>query len=73
VDEEPGTAPERCGNCDTELRPIVYGFPAGELADAADRGELFLGGCCISDDSPTHRCPRCGAESGTLALRRPNT
>jgi len=32
-------------------------MPGFELFEAAERGEVALGGCCISDDDPTHECP----------------
>jgi hypothetical protein len=41
---------------------IVYGLPSLELADAADRGEIVLGGCIVEDDNPNRECRRCGAQ-----------
>lgn len=37
-----------------------------ELFEAADRGEILLGGCILSPDSPDYACPTCGQ-----AFRRP--
>lgn len=34
--------------------PIAYGYPSSELFEAAERGEVVLGGCVIEVDSPTH-------------------
>jgi hypothetical protein len=28
--------------------PIVYGFPGDQTVEQADRGEIQLGGCCVS-------------------------
>ena len=30
--------------------PIVYGFPGDQTVEHADRGEIQLGGCCVSDN-----------------------
>ena len=30
------------------------------MMEAAERGEILLGGCCISPDSPDYGCPTCG-------------
>jgi hypothetical protein len=48
------------------MTPIVYGMPGFELMEAADRGEVELGGCCIADDEPMFRCTRCGRTEGRL-------
>jgi hypothetical protein len=31
---------------------LVYGLPTSECAKAADQGEVWLGGCCITPNSP---------------------
>ena len=54
----------RC--CDDPMTPIVYGMPGPELVSASTRGEVELGGCCISDDEPMFRCQRCGRTEGRL-------
>lgn len=48
----------RCGA--TPLTPIAYGYPGPGMMEQVERGEISLGGCCISDSQPTHRCPSCG-------------
>lgn len=58
------TEAPRC--CDIPMTPIVYGMPGPELFEAAERGEVELGGCCISDDMPMFRCDRCGRTVGRL-------
>lgn len=35
---------------------IVYGMPGPELFEAAERGEVLIGGCVITGDDPTHGC-----------------
>ena len=42
--------------------PIVYGLPAPELFESADRGEVVLGGCVVGfpGEDPTHACKACG-------------
>ncbi len=54
----------RC--CDVPMIRIVYGFPGGELVEAAKRGEVELGGCVVSGDRPLFRCRRCGRTQGRL-------
>ena len=49
-----------CPECGSEdVVPIVYGMPGPELREQSDRGEVALGGCCVSDDDPTHLCRAC--------------
>lgn len=51
-----------CGSSDTIA--IAYGFPEPEMFEAAERGEIDLGGCMIFDDNPTHRCRACNTTFG---------
>ena len=44
----------KCGN-DSGI-PIAYGLPGIELMDAAQRGEVALGGCIVMPDNPDWRC-----------------
>ena len=44
---------------------MVYGFPLPETLDAAERGEITLGGCI--PDLPVERpCPTCGISAREL-------
>lgn len=63
------TDPMDCPGCDRSIspQPIAYGYPGQEMADAAERGEIFLGGCVVYGDFPSHRCPMCGVGLGRLA------
>ena len=56
-------APACCGR---PMRPIVYGYPSGEMFEAAERDEITLGGCVIDEGIPRWSCPRCGRTAGTL-------
>jgi DNA-directed RNA polymerase subunit RPC12/RpoP len=51
----------RCGVVATMV-PIVFGYPSPEMARAADRGEVALGGCVIPGEDPTHVCTACSQE-----------
>ena len=52
--------PLKCKHCGCEVLPIIYGLPAPTLLEAAERGELILGGCCIPQENPDYQCPICG-------------
>jgi hypothetical protein len=38
---------------------IVYGMPTYKAEQAAKRGEIMLGGCCVTDSDPKWCCPSC--------------
>jgi hypothetical protein len=38
---------------------LVYGYPGPPLVDGHRRGEVLLGGCCVSDDDPEYGCRTC--------------
>jgi len=50
-----------CPKCQASEKviPIVYGKPGPVLMERADKGEIILGGCCITDDSPSYHCKTC--------------
>ena len=51
----------KCGSLD--VVPIFYGLPGGpEVMEAAKKGKIALGGCCVTDNDPQKRCKACGAE-----------
>ena len=66
-----GKAPAcpRCGSAD-QVIPIVYGLPNERGFDAARRGEIRLGGCLVSEDSPAWWCRGCDREFGRLGSRK---
>ena len=51
-----------CPDCGGELIPIVWGLPHDGLLRKADRGEIFLGGCCLPPNPPNYHCTKCGGE-----------
>ncbi len=48
-----------CPNCGSKLVDIIYGMPSAEIGEKAKKGELFLGGCMISDNDPSYHCNNC--------------
>lgn len=63
-DERVPALPRACERCGGELLPIAYGFPGPEMFEAAERGELVLGGCMRYDEQPSRRCRDCGLTTG---------
>lgn len=49
-----------CGSKD--IIKILYGMPSYEAHLASEKGELMLGGCCISDINPNKHCKSCGKD-----------
>ena len=50
----------KCGS--TKTVPILYGYPSYETFDAAERGEILIGGCEMIDGMPheDYGCLECG-------------
>ena len=48
--------------------PILHGLPSFEAFEAADRREIVLGGCLVTDDDPEFACTGfgCGLRFGGL-------
>ncbi len=57
-----------CPGCARSIspQPVGYGYPDLELADAAERGEIYLAGCIVYRDFPSHRCRECGIGLGRI-------
>ena len=54
--------PWRCPHCRSKTGvPVQYGFPTLASVDAAERGEVVLGGCVLGDDDPPRACTSCRA------------
>jgi len=52
-----------CPSCKSkEGVDILYGMPTLESHEAAERGEIALGGCVLEDDQPERKCMHCGHE-----------
>ena len=45
-----------CPTCGAGLVPIAYGMPGPAMFEAADRGEIRLGGCTITFNDPEFEC-----------------
>jgi hypothetical protein len=48
-----------CGSRDALT--IEYGYPSVEMGQAAERGEIVLGGCLVGAESPDYECRDCHA------------
>ena len=48
-----------CEHCGGALTPVVYGYPTYETFEAAERGDVVLGGCVIWDGQPRELCQSC--------------
>lgn len=62
-----GAAMNRCPKCGSEkIAPILYGMPAfdEEMERQLNNQELYLGGCCVSDNDPQYHCFGCGKDFG---------
>jgi hypothetical protein len=50
-----------CPSCHaTSLVRVARGYPTPETMDAAERGEVVLGGCMVGADVPELACRSCG-------------
>ncbi|WP_405162943.1 hypothetical protein OG203_42890 [Nocardia sp. NBC_01499] len=52
-----------CPKCGAAMTPIMYGYPSSISFDRAERGEIVLGGCVITPDSPDWACRTCRTDS----------
>lgn len=51
-----------CGLADSVV-PLAFGFPSPDMFEAAERGEISLGGCCLPEGLRPHwRCEACHVE-----------
>lgn len=55
--EETNIKCPKCGSA--KIVKILYGEPTLEALQVSERGEVVLGGCCISPDSPEWACLEC--------------
>lgn len=63
----------QCLECGSgEVIPIEYGLPGKEMSDRAERGEILLGGCVVSEDSPVWHCKDCGHQWGRFGDTHPD-
>ena len=54
-----------CPRCGGVSVPIQYGLGDQRMYQAAERGEIALGGCCLSDDDPAWSCTQCKLRFGS--------
>ena len=53
----------QCPQCDSKnIAVIEFGFPSPEMIEGSDRGEIVLGGCCVTEDDPEWHCKDCEYE-----------
>jgi len=55
----------KCPKCGGKAVKISYGYPTSELGEKAERGEVVLGGCGVSDDDKKWQCLECGYKWGS--------
>jgi hypothetical protein len=56
-----GPSPTECPSCgSSDLIPIKRGMPTKAAGDAAERGEIILGGCIVHEGQSTALCRACG-------------
>lgn len=55
-----GRKPINCPYCGGRIVPIIYGEPSEEVFEKYSKGEVMLGGCCITGDDPEWECNKCG-------------
>ncbi len=48
-------------NCDN-VAEIAFGYPGPEMLEEAERGDIVLGGCCVTDNDPKWHCKDCEHE-----------
>lgn len=53
---------KKCPKCGERLIEIIYGMPGSDLFEAEERGEVILGGCCLSGDDPKYHCKNCNID-----------
>jgi hypothetical protein len=49
-----------CPKCNSvDIAKIAFGYPSEEMIQARERGDIVLGGCCVTDDDPEWCCKAC--------------
>jgi hypothetical protein len=52
-----------CPSCESnEIARIIYGYREPELFEDKDRGDVVLGGCCVTENDPEWHCRACEHE-----------
>ena len=56
---------EKCPNCGSnKTAEIIYGMATYEMSLQEQKGEIKIGGCCVSENDPRWHCFACGHEFG---------
>ena len=59
-----------CPHCGNKLAKIEYGMVGHEIMEEVEKGEVYIGGCCIYDEEmPEYHCNNC-RRSYTKDLKR---
>jgi hypothetical protein len=54
---------KRCPRCQSDaVLPIVYGLPSPAMVEASAAGQVALGGCMVTPESPDWQCEVCDHE-----------
>lgn len=57
--------PRKCPYCGAgQIIPIVYGLPNNDLRLEAEKGLIYLGGCCVDESNPEWYCKLCKKQFG---------
>jgi hypothetical protein len=54
----------KCPFCESQMAPIIYGYPTPEMIDLARQDMIALGGVQDGRDLPSHYCYSCNEVSG---------
>lgn len=65
----PKTNCPKCGS-KKDVIQIAYGYPTAQTMKEAEKGNIKLGGCCISDVDPQWYCKSCKKEFGKIRRRK---
>lgn len=49
----------KCPNCGNKLAKIIYGMPSSDIMNQVEKGEVFIGGCCVDEANPKYHCNIC--------------
>jgi hypothetical protein len=56
-------AKPNCPKCQSgDVVRIVFGYPSPEMMESSERGEVSLGGCCVTPNDPDWHCKDCEHE-----------
>ncbi|WP_234041002.1 hypothetical protein [Micromonospora coerulea] len=58
LDEYRASVIPACPECGAAGVPLLFGLPVPEAVDAAESGDLALGGCLLPDQPPNWQCPQ---------------